>query len=64
MSKDELLRIVGPHYEYDNYVMEGKTNIKTMEPRFMYNIDFKTFFSVDTGRLCLKESLNQRRKEE
>ena len=62
MSLEELKKIVGPFYEYNEDVKNGRVNARTLQSRDISKIDIKEVFSINVYNLNVRESANQKRR--
>ena len=62
MGIEELKKVVGPFYEYDERIKVGKINARNMEPREIIKIDIKETLSVNIYSLNAREGANRKRR--
>ena len=64
MEIDELKKIVGPFYEYNEDIKDGKINARNLTNREIFKIDIKSVFSINSYNLSVRESEYQKRKKQ
>lgn len=63
MDEEELKKIVGPFYDFNEDTKLGRVNARNMQPREITKVSLKDAVSVNIFSLEVREGANRKRRE-